>query len=110
MQNKKRNWKTVETGDSYDNIWDFQKEEYIEGEYKGKEENVGQNKSTIFTIKKDDGTLVKVWGHTVLADKMNKLEEGDYILIQFLGKKKGERYDYYDFKVDVDEAIDVEKE
>jgi len=110
MQNKKRNWKTVETGDSYDNIWDFQKEEYIEGEYKGKEENVGQNKSTIFTIKKDDGTLVKAWGHTVLADKMNKLEEGDYILIQFLGKKKGERYDYYDFKVDVDEAIDVEKE
>lgn len=89
----KRDWREV----SLDNasVWD--KLEPIEGVFLKTETNVGPNSSNMFTIKTDAGE-VKVWGSTVLDDKLMGIPQGIYVKIEYEGKltsKKGTQYHGY---------------
>lgn len=62
-------------------------DDFITGYYVDKKENVGQNNATMYTIQKDDGEKVDVWGTTALNGEMDKIRMGSYVKIQWLGKK-----------------------
>ena len=54
--------------------------------------NQGQDgTSTIVTIEKEDGSKVQMWSSKVLDDKLSKVREGDFICVEYLGLKKGEK-------------------
>lgn len=62
-------------------------EDFMDGHYIGKKENQGEHKSTIYTIQKQNGEKVNVWGTKVLNDQMDGIRRGVYCRIQWLGKK-----------------------
>lgn len=68
------------------------KEDFIDGYYVKKKENVGEHNSNVYTIKTDDGEDFDVWGTKTLNDGMDEVRLGSYIRIQWHGKlltKKG---------------------
>lgn len=67
-------WKPENDGDS------------VEGTYIGAEHEVGENKSELYTVEATDGNPVKVWGSTILDQKMVAIKSGDKIKITYLGK------------------------
>lgn len=87
--------------------WDFEENPVVEGEYIGREDGVGENDSTLYALKQTDGSVVKVWGSTVLDGRMSNVGIGQQVKIQFLGRKasptrKGKTYK--DFAVFVDDG------
>ena len=104
----KHNWQPITpTPVEGDEItWDFEKNDVLEGEYVGKEENVGENNSTLYRIKKDDGTTVKMWGSVVLDSRFDLIEPGSYVQITYKGRAKGKKWSYKDYSV----AIDIDHE
>ena len=86
--------------------WDFEESPDAEGKYVGKETGIGENNSTLYSLQQADGTVVKVWGSTVLDGKMANVGIGQIVQIKFLGskpspKRKGKTYK--DFAVFVGE-------
>jgi hypothetical protein len=82
--------------------WDFEKNPVVEGQYIKKDTDVGENGSNMYKIQQEDGSVVSVWGSTVLDNKMDNVGIGQYIQIKYLGKKpspnrKGK--EYKDFSV-----------
>lgn len=60
----------------------------------------GQNKSMLYSLKKEDGKIVNVWGSTVLDDKIAIINQGDDIKIVYEGKVKPEKGKaYHNYKV-----------
>jgi hypothetical protein len=99
MADKARKFKevTLEAGE----VWD--KEEPIEGVFLKAEQDVGPNKSHMYSIKTADG-VVKVWGSTVLDDKLLGVPQGTYIKIEYEGKLKSKKgTEYHSYKVFIDE-------
>lgn len=93
-----RNWKEV-TLESSD-VWD--KQQPIEGKFVKVETEIGPNKSNMYTIKTDDGEI-KVWGSTVLDDKLMGVPEGSYVKIEYEGKLKSKKgAEYHSYKVFID--------
>lgn len=95
-----RQWKevTLEEGQ----VWD--KKNPLEGVFVKAEDEVGPNKSKMYTIKNDDGE-VKVWGSTVLDNKLMGVPHGSYVKLEYEGKltsKKGSQY--HSYKVFIDTA------
>lgn len=94
-------WKRVEQAES----WDFKEAgegKSIEGVYAGKDENVGENNSTIYRIENKEGDARSVWGSTVLDTRMKNVKEGEEVKIIYKGSKpspnrKGKSY--HDFEV-----------
>lgn len=96
-------WKEIVV-DSNSEVWD--REKAIEGTFLKTETEIGPNKSNMYTIKTKDGE-VKVWGSTVLDDKLMGVPTGTYVKIEYEGKlasKKGTQY--HSYKVFIDEAED----
>ena len=107
MTNKKRNWEEVTLADG--NVWD--KETPLEGILTKTEQDVGPNKSKMYTVKPDEGEEVKVWGSTVLDDKLLGVPQGTYVRIEYEGKlksKKGTEYHSYKVFIDLDSKPDGE--
>lgn len=75
--------------------------ESIEGSYIDKEEDVGQYKSNLYTIKNKEGEEVKFWGSTVLDDLMGKVPLSSEVKIIFQGKQpsKSGRNPWKDYQV-----------
>jgi hypothetical protein len=93
-----RKWteKTLEAGD----VWD--KEEPIEGKFVKTETNVGPNGSNMYTIETDKGEM-KVWGSTVLDDKLLGVIPNTYVKIEYEGKLRGKKgNEYHSYKVFID--------
>ncbi len=70
--------------------------------------NAGQNKSNLYSLKKEDGNIVNVWGSTVLDDKMAVINQGDDIKIIYEGKvkpEKGKAYHNYKVQREVSEEM-----
>ena len=68
--------------------------------------NQGQdNNSTIITIETDSGKCASIWSSAVLDGKLADVRVGDYIQVEYLGKKKSEKTnrEYKDWKLLVDE-------
>jgi len=61
-------------------------EDYLDGYYVDKKENVGQYNATVYTLQKEDGEKVDVWGTTALNGEMDKVRMGSFIRIKWLGK------------------------
>lgn len=101
---KTRNWKEVTLEDGV--IWDKQKP--VEGVLTNTENEVGPNNSKMYTIKTEDDEI-KVWGSTVLDDKLAHVVKGTFVKIEYEGKlksKKGTEYHSYKVFVDEDSAPD----
>lgn len=81
--------------------WD--KQEPVEGKLTKTESGIGPNESMMYTVTKKDGTEVKIWGSTVLDDKLLGVPENSLVKIQYEGmkpSKKGGKY--HDYKVWID--------
>lgn len=93
-------WRKVELGE----VWDYKqakKGDEIVGLYIGKEENVGENKSTIYTFETSNNEIINVWGCTVLDTRFKNLKIGEEVRIVYLGqleseKRKGKLYHNFD--------------
>ena len=81
------------------NTWNY-KEEGKGSEFKGnylyKEENVGENNSTMYTFEVNDD-LMSVWGTTLLDTRLKNVKPGEEVIIVYLGeedsqKRKGKTY------------------
>ena len=75
--------------------------ESIQGIYIDKEEDVGQYKSNLYTIKNGKNEEIKFWGSTVLDDLMEKVPLSNEVKIIFQGKqpsKNGKNF-WKDYKV-----------
>lgn len=84
-------------GGSSDVTWD--REGVLMGKYIGHKEDVGPNKSKLYTIETDDGN-VGAWGSTVLDDRMSEVPVGSKVRIECLGKKQSKGGNSFtDFKV-----------
>ncbi|BDZ68721.1 hypothetical protein [Methanobacterium ferruginis] len=75
--------------------------ETLQGTYIDLEEDVGQYKSNLYTIKTSEGE-VKVWGSKVLDELMKKVDLGLEVRITYNGKQpsKTGKNPWKDFKVE----------
>lgn len=75
--------------------------ESIQGRFIDKEEDVGQYKSNLYTIKTQEGEEIKFWGSTVLDNLMEKVPLSCELKIIFQGKQpsKSGRNPWKDYKV-----------
>lgn len=100
-----RKWKQVGSNNSSDYLptHNFRSEPVLEGSYIGVKSDIGPNNANKYTLELDDGTQVEIWGSTVLDDKMQNVDRGSYVRIEYLGKRKGRHAYYHDFSVSVAE-------
>jgi hypothetical protein len=78
--------------------WDFEENAVLEGEYLGKQSDVGENKSNLYKVKRANGDVVAVWGSSVLDTKMGNVGEGQRVKIEFLGREKSKTKGHAAFK------------
>ena len=98
MTDKK--WEKVELSPT----WDYQKEgtgASITGVLTKIENEVGPNASKLYTLQRETGEFVSVWGSTVLDARLSNITIGEEIMINYLGKAKGQKgkKDYHNFEV-----------
>ena len=82
-------WKKVEMGNTWNYIEEGKGAEII-GVYISKEENVGENKSIIYTLEVN-GETVSVWGSTVLDVRMKNIKAGEDVKIVYLGREPSQK-------------------
>ena len=94
-------WRKIEVG----NIWNYKEEgkdtEFI-GIYLSKDEHIGENDSIVYNFKTADGSVIGVWGSTVLDVRLKNLEVGEEVKIVYLGLKPSEKRkgkSFHDFEV-----------
>lgn len=84
-------------------IWEYEEDgDFIEGILVGVKHDVGPNKAMLYSI--DDGTIINVWGSTILDSRMCLTKKGDKIKITYKGvgeKKPGQNAPKI-FKVEID--------
>ena len=93
-------WKKVEMGDA----WDYKnakKGSEVIGLFVGKEENVGENNSIVYTLESPSGEMISIWGSTVLDLRLKNIKVGEEVRIVYLGqleseKRKGKFYHNFD--------------
>lgn len=97
--------------ESTGNFWKPTKEEdFVEGLYVNKEENVGQNSSNIYYIEQlKDHEMIQIWGTTILDQRMAPVKVGQQVRITYKGKgeKKGGKQAPHIWKVEYKDA-DIE--
>lgn len=99
-----RSWRENNVKSDDDTIWDKEAEPVLMGALTKIERNVGPNESTLYTVKKDDGKELKIWGSTVLDDRFLGVPEGTYVKVSYEGLKKGKNgKSYHNYKVFIDE-------
>lgn len=82
---KGENWKEVNPTD-WPEQWDYKTETELIGILIEKEPDVGQNKSMLYTIEKEDGTKLTIWGTTVLDSRLAGIEIGEKVKIVYDGE------------------------
>ena len=93
------------------NMWD--KEAPLMGRLVKIEADVGPNHSKLYTVKRDNGEEVKLWGSTVIDDRFLGIPEGAYVKVNYEGLKKskaGKDYHSYKVFVDLDDVAEVKKD
>jgi len=87
------------------NMWNYENDgDSIEGILVDKKDNVGENKSMIYTLQVADGSFLNVWGSAILDQRMSlvKLDEKVRITYKGLAEKKSGKNPAKIFKVEVD--------
>lgn len=100
MSNKNENFDDeFESVKGPSNVWNPTKDEegdprteatdsdFITGYYVDRKDGVGEHDSTIIVLEKKDGEKVSVWATKMLKDEIEKVRLGQFIKIQWLGKK-----------------------
>lgn len=103
------NWQEVHTVSEDSEMWN--RDEVLIGLFVKVEENIGPNKSKMYSVKTRGG-VVKFWGSTVLDDKLMGVPVGSQVKVEYEGMKQGKRGEYKSYKVfvDVDSAVVVPAE
>lgn len=86
-------------------IWNHEKDgDFVEGILVLKEDEIGENKSWMYSIKTSKGEVKNVWGSAILDSRMKLIKVGDKIKITFkgFGEGKSGRNPPKIFKVEVD--------
>lgn len=86
-------------------LWQFEKEgDFIEGILVQKQEDVGVNKSMLYSIKTPSEDVKNVWGSAVLDSRMAFVSINDKVRITYqgLGESKSGKNAPKIFKVEVD--------
>ena len=86
-------------------IWTYSNDgDFVEGVLLNKEDEVGENKSWMYSIETPEG-VKSVWGSAVLDSRMKLVKVGSKIKITYkgLGESKAGRNAPKIFKVEVDE-------
>lgn len=86
------------------NIWTPTENEFLEGVLINVQEDVGENKSKLYTIENQINGMINVWGSTVLDSRMSLVKVGDKVRLTYkgLGEKKGGKNPPKLYKVEVD--------
>lgn len=95
---KNDGWKKVEINPT----WDYQEQPEFTGTYMAKESEVGPNNSNMYTFKVTDGSLMGVWGNTILDGRFKNLQVGEEVKIVYLGKMESSKVkgrEYHNFEV-----------
>lgn len=99
-----KKWKKVEANPA----WKFEEEKELIGVYVSMDENVGPNNSKLYTFERPDGSMIGVWGNTMLDDKFRNIKVGEEVKIVYLGKatseKTGREYNNFDIFLGEGEA------
>jgi len=85
--------------------WKFETDgDFIEGVLLRKQDNVGVNKSMLYSVETLDGDVKSVWGSAILDSRMALAKVGDKIKITFKGlaEAKGGHNPAKIFKLEVD--------
>ncbi len=100
MENTKRNWKRV-GGD----MWNFETNAEVEGKFIDMiPANKEAGKSSVITLETEDGSVIKLWGSTVLDNHFSAIEKGEWVKIVYLGMEKNKvGKNYKNFEVYHDE-------
>lgn len=96
--NDEQGWEKVETNPT----WDYENQTEFVGTYIASESNVGPNNSNLYTFRTADGSLVGVWGNTILDNRLKNCNAGDEVKIAYLGKvasNKVKGREYHNFEV-----------
>lgn len=90
-------WKEQKEG----TVFEFTKlDDEVEGKLIHVQNDVGMHKSKLYSLKKDNGDIVKIWGSVILDSKMMGIDFGTKIKVVFKGLKKPEKgMEYKDFVV-----------
>jgi len=100
MQHKWTEIKPDNETSSFDPTWDYEKDSTLIGVLVGIKEDVGKHHSKLYIIEREDKSRVTVWGSTVLDVRMSKVENGEYVKIDYLGDKPTDKGNpYHDFTV-----------
>lgn len=91
----------IEAGNSSGDSWKPENAgDTIFGTLKSRKENVGPNDSMVYVIQEDDkDEPTNVWGSTVLDGRFEEIPNRSRVKIEYLGKVKGKKAEYKDFKV-----------
>lgn len=86
----KKKWVRVEPeGGDY---FTFKEGQSVEGVLTEKEENTGsRGNSTLYTMERVDGEVIKFWGSTILDDRMSPVQIGEEVMIEFTGWDKNQQ-------------------
>jgi len=100
MTQEEKKWAKVELSPT----WDYQSEgtgATFTGVLTKIEKNIGPNESTLYTFQKESGEFISVWGSTVLDARLGNIIIGEEVMINYLGKAKGQKgkKDYHTFEV-----------
>lgn len=82
------------------NTWNYKEEgkgATFKGTYVSKEDNVGENNSTVYSMENEQGEPVQIWGSTVLDTRFKNLKFGEEVGVEYLGEfpspnRKGKTY------------------
>lgn len=86
-----------------------EKDQQVEGILIGKEAEVGINKSNLYHLERNK-EQIRVWGSTVLDDRMRFCNVGDYVRITYKGTTENKRgQNVKIFKVERAKVIKEEK-
>lgn len=71
-------------------IFKFDEDENKEfiGQYVGKKENLGDNNSTLYTFKDEEGKIWDMWGTTLLDSRLSTAKTDEWFKFVYLGKAK----------------------
>lgn len=97
-------WKEISTVSEDGEMWD--RDEVLIGLFVKVEENIGPNKSRMYSVKTKD-KVVKFWGSTVLDDKLMGVPVGSQVKVEYEGMKQGKRGEYKSYKVFIDTDMAV---
>lgn len=97
-------WKKAGSNGGYETWTPENEGDELVGIYQLKSTNVGPNKSNVYEVKRHDGTIVSLWGSTVIDSKFDDptdpITVGEEVRIVFNGKRVGKRGGQYkDFSV-----------